>query len=81
MVSRIAAAFVFVFYVSILFAAGLEFLGLGDVNKHELGRDALLGAGQLDRAPGRVVALRLPGVAIALTVVALVFIIDGIDEV
>ena len=31
MVSRIAAAFVLVFYVSILTAAGLEFLGLGDL--------------------------------------------------
>jgi len=32
MISRIAAAFVLVFYVSILTAAGLEFLGLGDLS-------------------------------------------------
>ena len=30
MISRIAAAFVLVFYVAILVDAGLEFLGLGD---------------------------------------------------
>ncbi len=32
MISRIAAAFVLVFYVTILTAAGLEFLGLGDLS-------------------------------------------------
>ena len=48
MISRIAAAFVLVFYVSLLTDAGLEFLGLGDMTHVELGRDALLGAGQLD---------------------------------
>ena len=37
MVSRIAAGFVFVFYGSIIFAAGLEFLGFGDVNKTSWG--------------------------------------------
>ena len=61
MVSRIAAGFVFVFYGSIIFAAGLEFLGFGDVNKTSWGVIALLGAEQLERAAGRVVALRLPG--------------------
>ena len=61
MISRIAAGFLLVFYLSIIFAAGLEFLGFGDVNKIDVGDDALLGAEQLLRAPGRVVALRLPG--------------------
>ena len=61
MISRIAAAFVLVFYVSILTAAGLEFLGPRRPQQPELGRDALLGAGQLDRAAGRVVAVPLPG--------------------
>ena len=37
MISRIAAAFVLVFYVSILVAAGLEFLGLGDLQKASWG--------------------------------------------
>ena len=61
MVSRIAAAFLLVFYISILFEAGLEFLGLGRRQRDELGRDDVLGAEQLGRSPGRVVALRLPG--------------------
>ena len=37
MISRIAAAFVLVFYVSILTAAGLEFLGLGDLSSQSWG--------------------------------------------
>ena len=37
MISRIAAAFVLVFYVSILVAAGLEFLGFGDLQKASWG--------------------------------------------
>ena len=38
MISRIAAAFVLVFYVALLIDAGLEFLGLGDACDDELGR-------------------------------------------
>ena len=60
MISRIAAAFVLVFYVSILTEAGLEFLGLGNMARLELGRHALLGAGQLERAAGRVVDVPVP---------------------
>ena len=60
MVSRIAAAFLLVFYISILFEAGLEFLGLGGRQRDELGRHDVLGAEQLGGAPGRVVALLLP---------------------
>ena len=37
MISRIAAAFVLVFYIAILFDAGLEFLGFGDMNKTSWG--------------------------------------------
>src|SRR5207237_9230508 len=37
MISRIAAGFLFVFYLSIIFEAGLEFLGFGDVNKTSWG--------------------------------------------
>ena len=61
MISRIAAAFVLVFYIALLTDAGLEFLGLGDMSHDELGRDALLGADELDGAAGRVVAVLLPG--------------------
>src|SRR5207237_3164099 len=37
MISRIAAAFVLVFYVALLTDAGLEFLGLGDMAKTSWG--------------------------------------------
>ena len=37
MISRIAAAFVLVFYIALLVDAGLEFLGLGDNTHVELG--------------------------------------------
>ena len=37
MISRIAAAFVLVFYIAILVDAGLEFLGLGDLQKASWG--------------------------------------------
>ncbi len=43
MISRIAAAFVLVFYIALLTDAGLEFLGLGSLSTHELGRDASTG--------------------------------------
>ena len=61
MISRIAAAFVLVFYIALLVDAGLEFLGLGDTHARQLGDDPLLGADQLGRAAGRVVAVPLPG--------------------
>ena len=48
MISRIAAAFVLVFYIAMLMDAGLEFLGLGDMSKTSWGVDALLGDSQLD---------------------------------
>ena len=60
MISRIAAGFVLVFYVALLVDAGLEFLGLGDVDAYELGHDALLGADELDDSARRMVAVRLP---------------------
>src|SRR6266511_4224795 len=37
MISRIAAAFVLVFYIALLTDAGLEFLGLGDQSKPRWG--------------------------------------------
>ena len=61
MISRIAAGFLLVFYLSIIFAAGLEFLGFGDVNKITWGTTLYWAQNNSSRAPGRVVALRLPG--------------------
>ena len=46
MISRIAAAFVLVFYIALLTDAGLEFLGLGDMSKTSWGVTHLLGAGR-----------------------------------
>jgi len=61
MISRIAAAFVLVFYIAISSPQGFEFLGLGDVAEGELGRGALLGHGQLGMLQGEWWGLRLPG--------------------
>ena len=52
MISRIAAAFVLVFYISLLTDAGLEFLGLGDVNVASWGVEHVLGPGRLVRPAG-----------------------------
>ena len=61
MISRIAAAFVLVFYIAILVAAGPRVPRPRRPAEGELGRRALLGDGQLERAAGRVVVVRLPG--------------------
>ena len=46
MISRIAAAFVLVFYISLLTDAGLEFLGLGDITRPSWGVTHVLGPGR-----------------------------------
>jgi peptide/nickel transport system permease protein len=80
MISRIAAAFVLVFYVSLLTDAGLEFLGLGDVNVASWGSS--LYWAQVDSAvlQGEWWTFVFPGGAIALTVLGLVMLLAGIDE-
>ena len=80
MVSRIAAGFVFVFYGSIIFAAGLEFLGFGDVNKTSWGVTLYWAQNNSSVLQGAWWHFVFPGVAIALTVAALVFINYGVDE-
>jgi peptide/nickel transport system permease protein len=81
MISRIAAAFVLVFYVSLLTAAGLQFLGLGDMNSQSWG--VTLYWAQVNSAvlQGEWWPFVFPGVALALTVLGLVFILAGLDEV
>jgi peptide/nickel transport system permease protein len=81
MISRIAAAFVLVFYVAILTAAGLEFLGLGDSDGISWG--VTLYWAQVNSAvlQGEWWSFLFPGLALALTVAALVFILAGLDEV
>ena len=80
MVSRIAAGFVFVFYGSIIFAAGLEFLGFGDVNKTSWGVTLYWAQNNSSVLQGAWWHFVFPGLAIALTVAALVFVNYGVDE-
>jgi peptide/nickel transport system permease protein len=81
MVSRIAAAFVLVFYVAILTAAGLEFLGLGDMESTSWGVTMYWAQVNSTVLQGEWWPFFFPGLALALTVAALVFILAGIDEV
>jgi peptide/nickel transport system permease protein len=81
MISRIAAAFVLVFYVSILTAAGLEFLGLGDLSGQSWGVTLYWAQVNSTVLQGEWWPFVFPGLALALTVVALVLILAGLDEV
>jgi peptide/nickel transport system permease protein len=81
MVSRIAAAFVLVFYVSILTAAGLQFLGLGDMSQSSWGVTMYWAQVNSTVLQGEWWPFFFPGFALALTVAALVFILAGLDEV
>jgi peptide/nickel transport system permease protein len=81
MISRIAAAFVLVFYVSILTAAGLEFLGLGDLGTQSWGVTLYWAQVNSTVLQGEWWPFLFPGVFLALTVVALVLILAGLDEV
>ena len=82
MISRIAAAFVLVFYISLLTDAGLEFLGLGEPLASELGRDHVLGADELGRPSGRVVVRSSSRARRSRSPCsALVLLLAGIDEV
>jgi len=80
MVSRIAAGFLLVFYLSIIFAAGLEFLGFGDVNKVTWGTTLYWAQNNSSVLQGNWWHFVFPGCAIALAVAALVFINCGVDE-
>ncbi len=60
MISRIAAAFVLVFYIALLVDAGLEFLGLGDTTHVSWGMTLYWAQINSTRAAGRVVAVPLP---------------------
>jgi len=81
MISRIAAGFLFVFYLSIIFEAGLEFLGFGDVNKTSWGVTLYWAQNNSSVLQGEWWHFFFPGIALALTVAALVFINYGVDEV
>lgn len=81
MISRIGAAFVLVFYVAILTSAGLEFLGLGDLQHTSWGVTLYWAQVNSVVLQGEWWPFFFPGIALALTVAALVFILAGLDEV
>ena len=81
MISRIAAAFVLVFYVSLLTDAGLEFLGLGDMDHTSWGVTLYWAQVNSTLLQGEWWPFFFPGTALALTVAALVFILAGVDEI
>jgi peptide/nickel transport system permease protein len=81
MVSRIAAAFVLVFYIAILVDAGLEFLGFGDLTKPSWGVALYWATVNSSVLQGEWWSFLFPGLAIGLTVLSLTLILAGIDEV
>jgi peptide/nickel transport system permease protein len=80
MISRIAAAFVLVFYVALLVDAGLEFLGLGDTQHASWGMTLYWAQTNSTVLQGEWWPFFFPGFALVLTVVGLVFLLAGIDE-
>jgi peptide/nickel transport system permease protein len=80
MVSRIAAAFVLVFYIALLVDAGLEFLGLGDISKTSWGATLYWAQTNSTVLQGEWWPFFFPGAALAFTVLGLVLLLAGIDE-
>ena len=81
MISRIAAAFVLVFYIALLVDAGLEFLGLGDMSKTSWGVTLYWAETNSTVLQGEWWPFFFPGAALAFTVLGLVLLLAGIDEV
>jgi peptide/nickel transport system permease protein len=81
MISRIAAAFVLVFYVSLLVDAGLEFLGLGDTEHVSWGMTLYWAQTNSAVLQGEWWPFVFPGLALVITVLGLTLILAGIDEV
>lgn len=81
MISRIAAAFVLVFYIALLTDAGLEFLGLGDMTKPSWGVTLYWAQVNSTVLQGEWWPFFFPGAALAFTVLGLVLLLAGIDEV
>jgi peptide/nickel transport system permease protein len=80
MISRIAAAFVLVFYIALLTDAGLEFLGLGDQSKTSWGVTLYWAQTNSTVLQGEWWPFFFPGAALAFTVLGLVLLLAGIDE-
>jgi peptide/nickel transport system permease protein len=81
MISRIAAAFVLVFYIALLVDAGLAFLGLGDSTHVSWGMTLYWAQTNSAVLQGEWWAFFFPGLALVVTVVGLVFLLAGIDEI
>jgi peptide/nickel transport system permease protein len=81
MISRIAAAFVLVFYIAILVDAGLEFLGFGEMSKPSWGVALYWATVNSSVLQGEWWSFVFPGLAIGITVLSLTLILAGIDEV
>jgi peptide/nickel transport system permease protein len=81
MISRIAAAFVLVFYIALLVDAGLAFLGLGDSTHVSWGMTLYWAQTNSAVLQGEWWAFLFPGLALVVTVVGLVFLLAGIDEI
>jgi peptide/nickel transport system permease protein len=81
MISRIAAGFVLVFYIALLVDAGLEFLGLGDTQHVSWGMTLYWAQVNSTVLQGEWWPFLFPGIALVITVVGLVFLLAGIDEV
>jgi peptide/nickel transport system permease protein len=81
MISRIAAAFVLVFYIALLVDAGLEFLGLGDTVHVSWGMTLYWAQTNSAVLQGEWWAFVFPGLFLVLTVLGLVLLLAGIDEV
>jgi peptide/nickel transport system permease protein len=81
MISRIAAAFVLVFYIALLTDAGLEFLGLGDQSVTSWGVTLYWAQTNSTVLQGEWWPFFFPGAALAFTVLGLVLILAGIDAV
>ena len=81
MISRIASAFVLIFYISILVDAGLEFLGLGDSSKPSWGVALYWATVNSSVLQGEWWSFLFPGLEIGVTVLVLTLILAGIDEV
>jgi len=80
-ISRIAAAFVLVFYIALLVDAGLEFLGLGDMSGTSWGVTLYWAQVNSTVLQGEWWPFFFPGAALAFTVLGLVLMLAGIDEI
>jgi peptide/nickel transport system permease protein len=80
MISRIAAAFVLVFYIALLVDAGLAFLGLADLGVTSWGHTIYWAQVNSTVLQGEWWPFFFPSIALSFTVLGLVLVLAGIDE-